>query len=333
MRAAVIGAGVVGLTCATELHERGVVVEIVERSSELGSGACSWWAGGMLAPWCEGESAEEPVVRLGQEAAEWWQRHTGEVRREGTLVLAMGRDAKELDRFARLTDRFSRIDAQKLNELEPDLEGRFQRALFFPEEAHLDPRRAVLALKEGLERDGITIRFETEIDPQAAEADVVIDCRGLGARDVLTDLRGVKGEMVIIQTDRLKLHRPVRLLHPRIPLYVVPRADGQFMVGATMIESDERARVSVRSMLELLGSAYALHPTFGEAKIVEIGVDARPAFPTNLPRIRRRGRVLHVNGMYRHGFLLSPAMARMVADAVLDEHHIPEAMDENNPQR
>ncbi len=98
------------------------------------------------------------------------------------------------------------------------------------------------------------------------------------------------------------------------------------MVGATMIESSARSRISARSMLELLGAAYALHPAFAEAEIVETGTDARPAFPDNLPRLVRRGRVLHVNGFYRHGFLLSPAMARMAADAVLDPQAKPEML-------
>ena len=129
---------------------------------------------------------------------------------------------------------------------------------------------------------------------------------------------GVKGEMLLLRSDDIRLSRPVRLLHPRIPLYIVPRADGLFMVGATMVESGERRRISARAMLELLGAAYALHPAFAEAEVVEIGTDARPAFPDNLPRLTRRGRVIHVNGLYRHGFLLSPAMARMATEAVLN---------------
>ena len=137
---------------------------------------------------------------------------------------------------------------------------------------------------------------------------------------------GVKGEMLLIRTPDIALKRPVRLLHPRIPLYIVPRADNIFMVGATMIESSQRSRISARAMLELLGGAYALHPAFAEAEIVEIGVDARPAFPDNLPRLVRQGRVIHVNGLYRHGFLLSPAMARMAADAVLDPALRPEVL-------
>ena len=70
-------------------------------------------------------------------------------------------------------------------------------------------------------------------------------------------------------------------------------------------------------MLEMLSAAYALHPAFGEAEILEIGVDARPAFADNLPRIRRQGDTVYANGLYRHGFLLAPALAAQVAEHVL----------------
>ncbi|MEM8754784.1 MAG: FAD-dependent oxidoreductase, partial [Pseudomonadota bacterium] len=157
-----------------------------------------------------------------------------------------------------------------------------------------------------------------------------LDCRGLAAADALADLRGVKGEMLVLRCPDVALSRPVRLLHPRIPLYVVPRGDGVFMLGATQIEAAERARVTARSLVEMLSAAYALHPAFGEAEVLEIGVDARPAFPDNLPRIRRRGEVVYLNGLFRHGFLLAPALARMAADLMLDGVK-PEVMDEDRP--
>jgi glycine oxidase len=146
----------------------------------------------------------------------------------------------------------------------------------------------------------------------------VIDCRGLSAADRLPDLRGVKGEMLLLHAPEVALSRPVRLLHPRFPLYVVPRGAGIYMLGATQIESQERGRASVRSVLDLLNAAFALHPAFGEAEIVEIGVDARPAFPDNLPRIGRIGDRFYLNGLFRHGFLLAPALAAMLADKLLD---------------
>ena len=83
----IAGAGVAGLCVATELAARGAAVSLFDLRAGPGPHSCSWWAGGMLAPDCEGETAEEPVVRLGQESADWWSERTGVVKRNGTLVL------------------------------------------------------------------------------------------------------------------------------------------------------------------------------------------------------------------------------------------------------
>ncbi|MFY0692702.1 MAG: FAD-dependent oxidoreductase [Paracoccaceae bacterium] len=320
----ILGGGVAGLCVAAELSSRNVPVTICDPEPGPGPHACSWWAGGMLAPFCEGETAEEPVVRLGQDAASWWAHHGVNVVQNGSLVITLERDRRELDRFARRTEGHTRIDGARLVELEPDLEGRFDRALFFAQEAHISPRAALEGLNRTLRERNV--RFTTAPDSTDGQ---VIDCRGLAARDRLPDLRGVKGEMVVLRAPDLALHRPVRLLHPRFPLYIVPRGDGVFMLGATQIESSERSRATVRSVMELLSAAYALHPAFGEAELLEIGVDARPAFPDNLPRIRRHGETLFINGLFRHGFLLAPAMARMAADFLLNGT-TPEVMDENH---
>ena len=136
----------------------------------------------------------------------------------------------------------------------------------------------------------------------------------------MPDLRGVRGEMVVIRSREVALSRPVRLLHPRIPLYIVPRGEGVFMIGATSIENETTGGVSVRSAVELLNAAYTLHPAFGEAEILELGADLRPAFSDNLPAVRRGPRGLLVNGLYRHGFLLAPAMARQAADLVESDY-------------
>ena len=311
----VVGAGVAGLTTALELSERGIAVEVVERAGTVGAG-CSRMAGGMLAPWCERAATDEAVARLGAPSIDWWLRHVPGTVRNGSLVVAPTRDAAELTRFSDRTESYEWRDADGIAALEPDLAGRFRRALYFPREAHLEPRRALPALAEALAKRGVSIRFGVD----RAEGDFTIDCRGLAARDVLPDLRGVRGEMVVIRSHEVSLSRPVRLLHPRIPLYVVPRGDGVFMIGATAIDSEAKGGVSVRSAVELLNAAYALHPAFGEAEILELGADLRPAFPDNLPAVRRGPHGLLVNGLYRHGFLLAPAMARQAADLVEKDH-------------
>ncbi|MBC7164700.1 MAG: FAD-dependent oxidoreductase [Roseovarius sp.] len=319
------GAGVVGLCVACELMARGVAVTLIDPAAAPGEGACSWWAGGMLAPFCEGFSAEEPVVRLGQAAADWWAAQGVAVTRRGSLVVTLERDRRELDVFARRTEGHRMVRGADLAALEPDLAERHDRALFFEAEAHIDPRAALAHLHRRLREGGARLVQGTD-----APRGPVIDCRGLAARDALPDLRGVKGEMVVLRAPDVTLSRPVRLLHPRFPLYIVPRGDGIYMLGATQIESAERHRATARSVMELLSAAYALHPAFAEAELVEIGVDARPAFPDNLPRLIRKGEVLHVNGLFRHGFLLSPAVAGMAADMVTGRNATPEFAHEDH---
>ncbi len=328
----VIGAGVAGLACALELADRGFGVEVVERGRALGEGSCSWMAGGMLAPWCERATTGPEVAEWGAPSIDWWAERFPETARKGSLVVAQPRDLPDLARFAQRTERFEWLGSDRIAAAEPDLAGRFRRALFFPGEAHLDPRRALMALAKHLQDRAVPIRFGVELAPQDARADLVVDCRGLAARDALPDLRGVRGEMVVVRSPDVSLRRPVRMLHPRIPLYVVPRGNGLFMIGATMIESERRGPVSVRSTVELLNAAYALHPAFGEAEIVELGADLRPAFPDNLPDVRQNGHVLHANGLFRHGFLLAPALARRAVDAVLSMFQ-PETNHADLPQR
>ncbi|TIV46728.1 MAG: glycine oxidase ThiO, partial [Mesorhizobium sp.] len=310
MRVLVKGAGVAGLTVAFELAARGATVTVAEMRHGLGGNA-SWFAGGMLAPWCERESAEQPVLDLGRDAADWWDAVlSGQVTRAGTLVVAAPRDAGELDRFASRTSGHRRVDENEIALLEPDLAGRFRRGLLFPNEAHLDPRQAMAALHDNLATMGVKFHFGCDARPVSGFARQ-IDCMGMAAAD--DRLRGVRGEMLILRTPDVSLSRPVRLLHPRFPLYAVPRTDHRFMIGATMIESQSAGPVTARSMMELLGAAHALHPAFGEAEIVETGVGVRPAFPDNLPRVETDGEIIAINGLYRHGFLLAPAMARQAA--------------------
>jgi glycine oxidase len=333
VRVTVIGAGVAGLTCALELAERGARVELLERASALEGAGCSWYAGGMLAPWCELENGGPLVARLGEEGLAWWRRTFPGTVVRGTLVIAHGRDAGELRQFGRRTREYSSIGGGGLAALEPELAGRFATALHFAAEGHLDPRAALPALFERARALGVSVRFGVTAETRALAGREVLDCSGLAARRVLPDLRGVRGEMLLLAAPEVSLSRPVRLLHPRLPVYVVPRGAGVYLVGATMLESDAERGVSARSVLELLSAAYALHPAFAEAEILETGTGIRAAFPDNLPRIRRVGGVLHVNGLYRHGFLLAPALARRAAEALLEGRHFAEVMDEDPRQR
>jgi glycine oxidase len=308
----VLGGGILGLWQALVLTERGHRVTVIECGPRATTGASSRYAGAMLAPYCEAEAADTIVETLGLAGLRHWRAACPATVTRGSLVVAAARDQADLVRFARMTRGHETIDAAGLAALEPDLAGRFGRALYYPDEAHVPPRAALDLLVAELERRGATLRFgETAPGPQDG---LVVDCRGLAARAELPDLRGVRGEMAVLHASGVQLSRPVRLLHPRFPLYVVPWGDGLYMVGATVIESEDTGAVSLRSALELLGAAYALHPGFAEAAIVELGSGLRPAFPDNIPRAIVRDRRIFVNGAYRHGFLLAPVLAEAVAD-------------------
>lgn len=320
LKVTIAGAGILGLWQALTLARRGHDVRVFETTAVPFAAAASRFAGAMLAPWCEAESAPPLVRDHGIESARLWRQFDLGLVENGSLVVAATRDAGELTRFARMTTGHATLDTARLAELEPMLADRFSRALHYPGEAHMTTPETLARLIAIARASGAQFHFGVTFDPDAdaAASDIVIDCRGIAARGVLANLRGVRGERLIVRTSEVTLARPVRLLHPRHPLYVVPWTENRFLIGATVLESEDQSDVTVRSALELMGLAYALHPAFGEAEILDMGAGVRPAFPDNVPRVIAEpgGRLYRVNGAFRHGYLLAPTLAEVVAGAV-----------------
>jgi glycine oxidase len=273
----------------------------------------------MLAPYCEREASLPIVQELGVRGLERWKCTYPATVATGTLVVALPRDRRELTRFAARTEVHRRIELEELAELEPDLGERFSEALYFSSEAHVEPAGALGFLLSRARRLGVEVIFGST--NAISQAEYLIDCRGIAASDNLASLRGVRGERAVVHAKHVSITRPVRLLHPRFPLYVVPCGDYTYMLGATMLETKDAGPVTVRSTLDILGVAYALHPAFGDARVISLDVGTRPAFPDNVPKIHQRGRHILVNGLYRHGFLLAPVLAEMVADHLEQRLH------------
>lgn len=315
----VVGAGILGLWQALTCARAGHRVRLIEASHEPFASAASRLAGAMLVPDCEAEAAPEIVRDLGRHGLKAWRATYPGLINNGSLVLSHARDRSELTRFARATEGHTPVTGDGIAALEPELAGRFTSGLHFSGEAHMVTPDALSFLLEAARRSGAEIQFGKTWEEGGAHAGLVIDCRGLGARHVLPDLRGVRGERFLIHTADVHLNRPVHMLHPRQQLYVVPWGDGRFIVGATMVESEDDGAVTVRSTLELLGLAYALHPAFGEAQVLEASSGLRPAFPDNVPRaILQSQKLISVNGAWRHGFLLAPVLAEAVANYLSD---------------
>lgn len=316
----IVGAGILGLWQALTLARRGHQVHLIEASETPFATAASQYAGTLLAPECEFPPVQKSVRTIARAGLQVWLDNFACVERRGTLVVAASSGAGDLKDLAVQSENYAKLSGEDISRLEPALGRRFQNGLYFENEAHLDTERALEQVLAAVETAGVKTSFGTAAKPGALQtgAEITIDCRGMAARDTLDTLRGVRGERMVIKTDAVTLTRPVRVMHLRQSIYVVPWERNRFMVGATMIESEDASRVSVKSALDLLSQAYQLHPAFGEAEILSFTAGIRPAFPNNLPRItvRNDGRHLLVNGAYRHGFLLAPVLAEATADFI-----------------
>ena len=314
----VAGAGIAGLWQAWKLALAGHRVRLMEQSAAPFEASSSRWAGAMIAPECEAEAAPQIVRDMGRRGLALWRDAYSGLVQNGTLVVAAVRDRPELTRFQRETENHQLLHSTRLAELEPDLASRFDAALYFPQEAHMDASLALEDMLAKVRDAGVEVLMRTPWTRD--DGNLLVDCRGMAARDDIKGMRGVRGERIVVLARDVNLSRPVRLLHPRQPIYVVPQGDGRFVIGATVIEREDAGPVTVRSALELLGSAFALHPGFAEAEIVDMGAGVRPAFADHVPRIivEDGGNIVRVNGMYRHGFLLAPVMAEAVTEFVAD---------------
>src|SRR5262244_550630 len=184
----IIGAGIAGAWQALLFAQAGHDVTLHERGDAALTLSTSHWAGGMLAPYCEAEVAEPIIARLGLRSLDLWRRELPDTPFNGSLVVAHARERADFERFAKMTTSHRRLDAAALAELEPSLEGRFREALFFPTEGHVEPRRVLPKLHQKIIAAGGTIQFNSDV--RAADLDgLVIDCRGLFARDAEPELR------------------------------------------------------------------------------------------------------------------------------------------------
>ncbi|WP_405048650.1 glycine oxidase ThiO [Rhodoferax ferrireducens] len=333
----ILGAGLMGRLLALALARAGHAVQVFEAGGPDAEGAAARVAAAMLAPLAESAITEPQVVQMGQYSLQRWPQLIAQLdapvffQQNGTLILWHRQDAAEATRFGHQLSATRQqlpslpapqaLDAAGIAALEPAIANRFAQGLYLPGEGQLDNRQLLAALLLQLQKHQVGLHWHSPRQPEDCQADWVIDCRGLGAQAQWPSLRAVRGEVLRLHAPDVALQRPVRLVHPRYPLYIAPKPGNLFVVGATEIESDDMSPMSVRSSLELLSAAYSVHPGFGEARILESATQCRPTLPNNLPAIRRPSpRVLQINGLYRHGFLIAPAMLDAVLELMEKEH-------------
>jgi glycine oxidase len=328
----IAGAGLLGRLLAWRLSHGGHRVTVFDPAagpapSFDGTQAAGFTAAGMLSPLAELDNATPALAAQGWRAIGLWQAVAQALdapallRRRGSLMLAhrsdLGAAQRVLARLETAPAGFPTPQAlagDQLAALEPALQA--AHAWLLPEEGQVD----TVAMLEQLHRlaRGVQWRWQhgaVDVSPgritlhsgEAAAFDLAIDVRGAGARPALP-VRGVRGETVWLRLPEHGLTRPVRLLHPRHRVYLVPRSAQLLILGASEVESEDRSAVSLKSAVELMSAAHSVMPALAEARIERLDRNLRPALPDNEPRTELQDGLLRINGLFRHGWLLAPAL-------------------------
>jgi len=331
MNIAIAGAGLVGRVLALNLLNQGHTLTLIDEDTAKGEKAAGMTAAGMLAPFAELETAESAIFEYGKRSIELWLPLLKSIDLEeafqnaGTIITAHPQDYSELDQFiATLKSKVEEassiqlLDKQGIIALEPDLE-QHNKAFYIPHEGQVNSQKFMETSTEYLlNHPSITWIEETKVEQveegkltfkgETQAFDWVFDSRGLGANEQIENLRGVRGEVFWLDAPEVNITRPTRMLHPRYKIYIVPRANNRYVIGATEIESNDKSPMSVRSSLELLSAVYSMHSGFAEARIVNMLTNCRPTLRDNLPNIEQGDKLTRINGLYRHGYLLAPAI-------------------------
>jgi glycine oxidase len=339
----VVGGGVIGLACAWRAAQRGLTVRLLERSDP--GGGASGVAAGMLAPVGEADFGEGRFAALTMAAADAWPGFAADLeqasgvpvpsRRCGALWLAADRDAAEELR----RQHHHRLDlgmhgewlpSSACRELEPGL-GTCAAGVLLPDEAEVDPRAVVAALVVACERAGVRLHAHAEVVEASWDgarltgvvsaggarfhAQTVVAAQGCWAPAWLPEpvrprVRPVKGQLLRLRGPSVcsRIVRSERV-------YLVPRAKGELVVGATTEERGFDTTVTAGAVLELLEEAYRILPGVSELELVEASAGLRPGSPDNAPLVgggEVPGLVL-ATGHYRNGVLLTPLTADAVA--------------------
>ena len=216
---------------------------------------------------------------------------------------------------------FQELTQTEITLLEPEIT-KFNTGYYFSDEGQIDNQALLSALYSHLIKKNIRWQEKTFVQEikknkiylnnSIEEFDMVFDCRGLGAKSQFNDLRGIRGELIWLHAPQVNIQRPIRFLHPRYSIYVVPRPQHIYILGASEIESEDNSNVSVQSTLELLSAAYYLHPGFAEARIIKMLSQCRPTLADHLPKIKFTEGMIAINGLYRHGFLIAPTLVEEI---------------------
>lgn len=334
MKIAVLGAGLMGRIMAMRLYQEGFTdITILEKDAIGASNSPAVIAAGMLSSLSESVAGGGLIHTLGENSIALWTKYLAQLdashllSTKGTLLISPMQSFDEVAHYiakisfnTSLARFYQLLNQTELNALEPELN--FKQAYFLAAEGALNAPKVMSALANYLtnkvvwqsnsEASEVSIDGTVQVGDKSTSFELVFDCRGMGARAIYPELRAVRGEIIRVHAPDVNLSRPIRLFHPRHKIYIVPTGDNHYIIGATEVESADYSAVSVKSTLDLLGCACSVHSGFAEARITNLDSNCRPTLSNNCPQIKLQGNLIAINGLYRHGFLLSPALAEEV---------------------
>jgi glycine oxidase len=347
MKIGIAGAGLLGRLLALQLARAGNKVTVFDPANGPEHRvAAGWTAAGMLSPMAELETANLAVFEQGVRSLALWQgivsylkdvvpAHSVMFKQMGSLLLAHkgdeGAAKRMIDLLAHKTpSQYAEhapqaLSGEVLRSAEPAIHTSGS-AWLLPHEGQIDTVQAMTAMTAAATTLGVTWLWNESVTSlsqgvikttkQDFKFDWVFDVRGTGAKPDL-QVRGVRGEIFWLHAPNVELQRPIRLLHPRHRVYLVPRDGNRIVVGASEIESEDRSPVSLRSTVELLAAAHSVIPELAEARIIHSETNLRPALLDNLPCLEVQDgltRTTRINGLFRHGWLIAPALVQQALE-------------------
>ena len=346
-KVAILGAGLLGRMLSIMLHKQ-FDVKLYDQDDGSASNSAAILAAAMLAPLAESAESDAEIMQMGQQAMAMWPDfiqqldHKVFFQEEGSLIVAFEQDLAVLKQFeSRLKGNdYQVLSREEVMQVEPSIDPRFAKAIFLPNEGQLDNRQLLFAMADYIKNSDIDWCLGAEVSINAGLVKVndevlegfdwILDCRGIGSKQDLksdsADLRGVRGEVLRVHAPEVSFKRPIRLMHPRYPIYIAPKENHQFVIGATQIESEDQREPTVRSALELLSACFSVDRGFAEAEILEIKSGLRPAYLDNHPAVHIHNNIISANGLYRHGYLLAPVVAEAVKELLENAGKLTEKM-------
>ena len=344
MKIGIAGAGLLGRLLALQLVRAGNKVTVFDPANGPEHRvAAGWAAAGMLSPMAELETANLAVFEQGVRSLVLWQgivsllqevapSHPVMFKQLGSLLLAHkgdeGAAKRMIDLLAHKTPSHyaehapQALSREALRSAAPAIHATGS-AWLLPHEGQIDTVQAMTAMTAAATTLGVTWRWNEAVTQlvqgmiqttnDSHNFDWVFDVRGTGAKPDLP-VRGVRGEIFWLHAPNVELQRPIRLLHPLHRVYLVPRDGNRIVVGASEIESEDRSPVSLRSTVELLAAAHSVIPELAEARIIHSETNLRPALLDNLPRLEEQDGLTRINGLFRHGWLIAPALVQQALE-------------------